>query len=53
MCLHEGILESNPDSDHLIHVDCEPDSNLDLGPDARVNGHGANCVVPKTLFDLR
>ena len=29
-------MDSNPDSDHLSHVDCDPDSNLDSGP-----GHGA------------
>ena len=33
LCLHEGILASNPDSDHLSHADCDPDS----GPGARVN----------------
>ena len=32
-----GKLDSNPDSDHLCHVDCDPDSNPDLGPGARVN----------------
>ena len=26
--LHGGKLDSNPDSDHLSHVDCDPDSNL-------------------------
>ena len=35
--LHGGKLDSNPDSDHLSHVDCDPDSNPDLGPGARVN----------------
>ena len=30
-------MDSNPDSDHLSHVDCDPDSNPDLGPGARVN----------------
>ena len=29
-----GKLDSNPDSDHLSHVDCDPDL---LGPGARVN----------------
>ena len=28
---------SNPDSDHLSHMDCDPDSNPDLGHGARVN----------------
>ena len=28
-------MDSNPDSDHLSHVDCDPDSNP--GPGARVN----------------
>ena len=31
--LHGGKLDSNQDSDHLSHVDCDPDS----GPGARVN----------------
>ena len=35
--LHGGKLDSNPDSDHLSHVDCDPDSNPDSGPGARVN----------------
>ena len=35
--LHRGKLDSNPDSDHLSQVDCDPDSNLDPGPGARVN----------------
>ena len=35
--LHGGKLDSNPDSDHLSYVDCDPDS--DLGPGARVNTH--------------
>ena len=35
--LHGGKVDSNPDSDHLSHVDCDPDSNLDSGPGARVN----------------
>ena len=35
--LHGGKLDSNPDSDHLSHVDCDPDSNPDSGPSARVN----------------
>ena len=35
--LHGSKLDSNPDSDHLSHVDCDPDSNPDLGPGARVN----------------
>ena len=32
-------LDSNPDSDHLSHVDCNPDSNPDSGPSwyTRVN----------------
>ena len=30
-------MDSNPDSDHLSHVDCDPDSNPDSGPGARVN----------------
>ena len=37
MRLHGGKLDSNPDSDHLSHVDCDPDSNPDSGPGARVN----------------
>ena len=24
LCLHGGKLDSNPDSDHLSHVDCDP-----------------------------
>ena len=36
--LHGGKLDLNPDSDHLSHVDCDPDSNPDSGPGARVNG---------------
>ena len=32
-----GMLDSNPDLDHLSHVDCDADSNLDSGPGARVN----------------
>ena len=35
--LHGDKLDSNPDSDHLSHVDCDPDSNPDSGPGARVN----------------
>ena len=35
--LHRGKVDSNPDSDHLSHVDCDPDSNPDSGPGARVN----------------
>ena len=35
--LHGGKLDSNPDSDHLSRVDCDPDSNPDSGPGARVN----------------
>ena len=27
-------MDSNPDSDHLSHMDCDPDSNPDSGPDA-------------------
>ena len=30
-------MDSNPDSDHLSHVGCDPDSNPDSGPGARVN----------------
>ena len=30
-------MDSNSDSDHLSHVDCDPDSNPDSGPGARVN----------------
>ena len=36
-------MDSNPDSDHLSHVDCYPDSNPDSGPGARVNG-AYDCV---------
>ena len=35
--LQGGKLDSNPESDHLSHVDCDPDSNPDSGPGARVN----------------
>ena len=35
--LHGGKLDLNPDSVHLSHVDCDPDSNPDSGPGARVN----------------
>ena len=35
--LHRGKLDSNPDSDHLSHVDCDLDSNPDSGPGACVN----------------
>ena len=35
--LHGGKVDSYPDSDHLSHVDCDPDSNPDSGPGARVN----------------
>ena len=28
-------MDSNPDSDHLSHVDCDPDWNPDSGPGAR------------------
>ena len=34
LCLHGSKLDSNRDSDHLSHVDCDPDSNPDLGPGA-------------------
>ena len=30
-------MDSNPDSDHLSRVDCDPDSNPVSGPGARVN----------------
>ena len=30
-------MDSNPNSDHLSHVDCDPDSNPDSGPGARVS----------------
>ena len=30
-------MDSNPDSDHLSRVECDPDSNPDSGPGARVN----------------
>ena len=33
----EGKLDSNPDSDHLSHMDCDADLNPDSGPGARVN----------------
>ena len=40
-CLHgdsdPGKLDSNPDSDNISHVDCDPDSNPDSGPGASVN----------------
>ena len=35
---------SNPDSDHLSHVDCDPDSNRDSGPGARVNAVIDTCI---------
>ena len=35
--LHGGKLDSNPDSDHLSHMDCDADLNPDSGPGARVN----------------
>ena len=35
-------MDSNPDSDHLSHVDCDPDSNPDSGPGARVNTASEN-----------
>ena len=37
LCLHRDKLDSNPDSDHPSHVDCDPDSNPDSGPGACVN----------------
>ena len=30
-------MDSNPNSDHLSHVACDPDLNPDSGPGARVN----------------
>ena len=35
ICPVGGKLDSNPDSDHLSHVGCDPDSNPE--PGARVN----------------
>ena len=35
--LHGGKVDSNPNSDHLSHVDCDPDLNPDSGPGARVS----------------
>ena len=35
--LYKSILDSIPDPDHLFHMDCDPDSNPDSGPGARVN----------------
>ena len=43
--LHGGKLDLNPDSDHLSHVDCDPDSNPDSGPGARFN-----AVIETTTF---
>ena len=41
---HGGKLDSNPDSDHPSHIDCDPDSNLDSGPGSRVNvAYGMSC----------
>ena len=40
--LHRSKVDSNPDSDHLTHVDCDPDLNPDSGPGARVNAALAN-----------
>ena len=40
--LHGSKLDPNPDSDHLSHVDCDPDLNPDSGPGARVN---ALCIA--------
>ena len=37
LCVHGGKLDSNPDSDHLSHVDYDPGSNPYLGPGARVS----------------
>ena len=36
--LQGSKLDSNPDSDHLSHVNCDPVTDLDSGPGARVNG---------------
>ena len=30
--VHEGFLDSTPDSDHLSRIDCDPDFYLDSGP---------------------
>ena len=38
-------MDSNPDPDHLSHVGCDPDSNPDLGPGARVNAAFGVYVV--------
>ena len=46
--LHGGKLDSNPDSDHLTHVDCDPDSNPDSGPGACVNAALAAGIVALT-----
>ena len=49
-------MDSNPDSDHLSHVDCDPDSNPDSGPGARVNAaydgiiYGLSSVVCRLSF---
>ena len=41
-------MDSYPDSDHLSHVDCDPDSYPDSGPGARVNTALDNTVVDLT-----
>ena len=41
------IQTQNPDPDHLYHVDCDPDSNPDFGPGARVNAPIEYFVCPK------
>ena len=44
--LHKGILDSNPDSDHLSCVDCDPESNLDLVPGVLVYKHAYRVATP-------
>ena len=48
-------MDSNPDSDHLSHVDCDPDSNPDSGPGARVNAAivmSCLCIAHLTCLSL-
>ena len=39
----------NPDSDHLSHVDSDPDSNLDLGPGVNAALACAHIIVESLI----
>ena len=45
-------MDSNLDSDHPSHVDCDPDSNPDSGPSAHVNAAIVVFNYREVVFDI-